>query len=703
MQSASASTAWINSIADASLSSQIAADAADGVLSYSEIVSLLNGVAARGAVTAAEFSSLQTIAANLNNGLAVSDYFASVFRQLVSGSPENATWTGGAATSVALGNLAVGTTTLQMNELIGKWLLGTDMPAATSGTTTYSDKAFNLPVFGATGGPSSLDVVQGQVGDCVVLSALNTMVANNPAAIRSMIVDNGNGSYGIRFFINGDATWVTVNNQLPVYSWGGVVYNGNGTTNPNDLWVSLIEKGYAQLSSDGLIDHPAVNSYDNISGNYSSTVLRVMTDASNEKYYNSSNANWNSYKAIIVAAVQSGDDVIVESWGNTTNAAGQTLFVGSHAYAVMGYDNATGNFIIRNPWGSSSGVVGQFECSMSDIAGVSGDFCVSNSAWNSVALHTVATQVLSSTPAALASMVTALSTLGKTIQQYAFELVGSGSIALNGAPNIANATQTSQGQIVIQASDLGKLTYVANGATGTQDLLAWAYDGSAWSPVSDIALNVSTTSALQASRDVVVGVGATIAMSSIFRGVGANSLTSGNYQVTPLSGGAINLNGAKPWASNASTGQIDVSAVDFAKLTWTASTVGTASFNGWYSASSWSSMQVVSLYVGEGAASAIQDYDNGRYSAVQAVYDTASNVFSNLDALQGMFASGYTKAIALSDAGPVAQTLSYSQFSADMGLLSVLQGSFNLTVTGMTAAQLTGLQTAVSKPIVGQV
>lgn len=327
---------------------------------------------------------------------------------------------------------------------------------------------------------------------------------------------------------------------------------------------------------------------------------------------------------------------------------------------------------------------------MSDIAGVSGDFCVSNSAWNSVALHTVATQVLSSTPAALASMVTAFSTLGKTIQQYAFELVGSGSIALNGAPNIANATQTSQGQIVIQVSDLGKLTYVANGATGTQDLLAWAYDGSAWSPVSDIALNVSTTSALQASRDVVVGVG-------------ANSLTSGNYQVTPLSGGTINLNGAKPWASNASTGQIDVSAVDFAKLTWTASTVGTASFNGWYSASSWSSMQVVSLYVGEGAASAIQDYDNGRYSAVQAVYDTASNVFSNLDALQGMFASGYTKAIALSDAGPVAQTLSYSQFSADMGLLSVLQGSFNLTVTGMTAAQLTGLQTAVSKPIVGQV
>lgn len=343
MQSASASTAWINSISDASLSSQIAAD---GVLSYSEIVSLLNGVEARGAVTAAEFSSLQTIAANLNNGLAVSDYFASVFRQLVSGSPENATWTGGSATSVALGNLAVGTTTLQMNELIGKWLLGTDMPAATSGTTTYSDKAFNLPVFGATGGPSSLDVVQGQVGDCVVLSALNTMVANNPAAIRSMIVDNGNGSYGIRFFINGDATWVTVNNQLPVYSWGGVVYNGNGTTNPKDLWVSLIEKGYAQLSSDGLIDHPAVNSYDNISGNYSSTVLRVMTDASNEKYYNSSNANWNSYKAIIVAAVQSGDDVIVESWGNTTNAAGQTLFVSSHAYAVMGYDNATGNFII---------------------------------------------------------------------------------------------------------------------------------------------------------------------------------------------------------------------------------------------------------------------------------------------------------------------------------------------------------------------
>ena len=30
-----------------------------------------------------------------------------------------------------------------------------------------------------------------------------------------MFVDNGNGTYGVRFFVNGDEIWETVNDELP--------------------------------------------------------------------------------------------------------------------------------------------------------------------------------------------------------------------------------------------------------------------------------------------------------------------------------------------------------------------------------------------------------------------------------------------------------------------------------------------------------
>jgi hypothetical protein len=66
------SPAWINSLPDAGVKADLLNDASDGTLTYAEAVQLLTDVVNRGAVTAAEFSSLQTIAANLNNGLSAS-------------------------------------------------------------------------------------------------------------------------------------------------------------------------------------------------------------------------------------------------------------------------------------------------------------------------------------------------------------------------------------------------------------------------------------------------------------------------------------------------------------------------------------------------------------------------------------------------------------------------------------------------------
>ena len=103
---------WISSLTDAGVKADVSSMAAGGVLTYVDFVKILTDIASRGAVTAAEFSDLKTIAANLNVGMAVSDYLACEFIQLVDGNPANASWNGGSTNATALGDLQVGTNCL---------------------------------------------------------------------------------------------------------------------------------------------------------------------------------------------------------------------------------------------------------------------------------------------------------------------------------------------------------------------------------------------------------------------------------------------------------------------------------------------------------------------------------------------------------------------------------------------------------------
>ena len=200
------------------------------------------------ALTAAELSDLKTIVANLNNGMTTSSYLTGVMNSLVNGNAENATWTGGAASSTALGNLAAGSSATQLSELIGKWVLGTDLASSkvsvdgTSFSISYSTSA--KPLFAASG-PSMSDVNQGYLGDCYLLSSLAEVASQNASVISSMFTSNGNNTYGVKFYVNGVAQYVTVNNAL---ADGGTIFNSGA-----DLWASLAEKAYAQLQASGAV------------------------------------------------------------------------------------------------------------------------------------------------------------------------------------------------------------------------------------------------------------------------------------------------------------------------------------------------------------------------------------------------------------------------------------------------------------------
>mgnify|MGYP001196505848 CR=1 FL=1 len=67
--------------------------------------------------------------------------------------------------------------------------------------------------------------------------------------------DNGDGSYGVRFYgSNLSELWVTVNNEIPISNTNRVLLSGSANKFLNgEKWVSLLEKAYAQREDDPYI------------------------------------------------------------------------------------------------------------------------------------------------------------------------------------------------------------------------------------------------------------------------------------------------------------------------------------------------------------------------------------------------------------------------------------------------------------------
>jgi hypothetical protein len=353
----------------------MAAADVNGTVTYAGLENLLNDLdsklsSGKSTLTSAEFSDLKTIVSNLNNGMSTSAYLKNIMTSLVDGNAANATWTGGAATSTALGNLAVGSSATQLSELVGKWVMGTDTPSSkvsvdgSNFSVSYSTSS--KPLFAASG-PSMSDINQGALGDCYLLSSLAEVACQNSNVISSMFTSNGNNTYGVKFYVNGVAEYVTVNNSL-----------ASSVNSGADMWASLAEKAYTQLQSSGIVTGAGINdgnSYSTIgNGGAPEFALEEITGASKITDFAAGGSSWynisynsslsftgytsgNSTTSVLdtlAADLAKGDDVILSSYTNASSGGKATL-IADHAMSIYGYDATTGELEVRNPWGTESG------------------------------------------------------------------------------------------------------------------------------------------------------------------------------------------------------------------------------------------------------------------------------------------------------------------------------------------------------------
>jgi CRP-like cAMP-binding protein len=97
--------------------------------------------------------------------------------------------------------------------------------------------------------PRPTDARQGVIGDCYLLSAFSALARSDPSALRSLLVDNGDGSYTARFHRRREGggfarEQVRIDGLVPVLvSDGTPIYARSHAR--GELWPLLAEKAYA--------------------------------------------------------------------------------------------------------------------------------------------------------------------------------------------------------------------------------------------------------------------------------------------------------------------------------------------------------------------------------------------------------------------------------------------------------------------------
>lgn len=332
----------------------------DGQLSRTDMIMMFRTASDNGSVDSTELRDLRTIVNNASM-FRMEDHVRQLSGKIFSDA---------ANTNSGVGNLAAGTAAGRLESLVGKWFLGTDHPNAGTGATYQraSGQLFRTQSTAAGDRYTSTtaidfrDINQGGTADCYFLAGLSTAARSSPNSIQNMFIENkdvyGNpdGTYTVRFFINGQADYVTVDRMLPTsanrLTQASRDYSGGIASNTNELWVALAEKAYAQINESGRLQrggNDGRNTYDAIGWGNAALAISHITGRNTSWQ----NLDFNS----MVNDFNAGRMVTLGSHGSDTLQKKKITsgIVGGHVYVLTGYNATTRQFQLYNPWGIGNG------------------------------------------------------------------------------------------------------------------------------------------------------------------------------------------------------------------------------------------------------------------------------------------------------------------------------------------------------------
>jgi hypothetical protein len=233
------------------------------------------------------------------------------------------------------------------------------LPPSATGETFYYERFTGRPLFGPNG-PNINDIKQGVLGDCWFLASLGSMAFANPNSIKSMVVDFGDGTYGVRF----GSTFYRVDSDLPVSRYGDQFLSYTAFGQGGSMWAPIIEKAFTFHRL------PGANSYSSIEDGFTIDAYNAFqlpgTGAiafhTNHSYGLPAFANADSLGAGIKSLLYPPDPntKYAITIGIETSTTGYLL--SNHQYIVTGVDldGLTGrvlNVHLRNPWQIDGGTL----------------------------------------------------------------------------------------------------------------------------------------------------------------------------------------------------------------------------------------------------------------------------------------------------------------------------------------------------------
>ncbi len=300
----------------------------DNNLDRNDMITILRDAKDNGVVSSIEIQDLRRIINNASD-LGMQDYVTVLSNKVINGDIANKS-----------NNLQAGSSAEQLDKLINKWFLGSER-AQTS--HTYQEAQGSL----FQDGISHDDIRQGYINNCFFLAGLGATLIQSPETIQNMFIDNGDGTFTVRFYNQGVADYVTVDKFLPTNNIGNFVYANAGDYHgnaSNELWVALAEKAYAQLNESGWINQDNTNSYNGISNaGYLSDAFKHITGKK------SALGRYLSFDKV-VDAFNSGE---VIGFGSKSGGI-ESKIVASHAYALVDYNADTQKFTLLNPWSTDN-------------------------------------------------------------------------------------------------------------------------------------------------------------------------------------------------------------------------------------------------------------------------------------------------------------------------------------------------------------
>lgn len=353
-------TTWIDqNIHDPTIHAMVTKAEADLVLSRNEMMAIFQQVSQdatqHGGLTSTELSDLRAFVSNPSI-LGMPDYVFNLANKVVGYNQANAHYQGGTLETGTQG-LQVGNSGTLLNNLTNKWFLGLDHPALPN--LKYSDTGNSIPVhyqlaagtlFGS--GIQYSDIMQGGIADCFLMAPLEATALQAPSIIGSMFIDNGDGTFTVRFYNNTWPDYVTVDRYLPADTNGKYVAANqslNVSDTNNKLWVALAEKAYAQLDESGWTRGAGqqVNTYDSLNLGDQKIAASQITGYSS--FVPTSDHGFPPTTASLISDFQKGRIILLGT--NSISSQVAANVVANHVYPMISYINSSGGLLVLdNPW-----------------------------------------------------------------------------------------------------------------------------------------------------------------------------------------------------------------------------------------------------------------------------------------------------------------------------------------------------------------